>query len=448
MKALGFILRIAVLVALVVWLADRPGTAQIVWRDYVIETSAAVLAVVIAIFAYVCVLLHALWRFVWDSPRFWKLRRRIGKLEGGQEELARGFAALAGGQAVEAGSRAVKARKALGETPMTKLLQAQAAHLAGDEKTSLSLYESLTQDPATAILGYRGLISQAWRDGNYEAVQGLLTRIDEQKINMPWLHVVRFQLGARLGQWEVARRSLELARKLRALPKEQMDRSESALLLADAKNAMRVSDFPRALACAEKARKLAPDWVPASLVLAEAQMLSGYERAALRTIDKVWSKAPHIQFIQIIFWALRHGKPIEAFKFIEKMVRHDKESPLALLARSEAALRADLWGEARRALLLLDERHLATQSVYQMLARLERRELRDERAAAAWLGKAVSANPDPVWLCQTCGASHETWEASCPSCAAFNQMVWGTPGRGRERLVGSENISTDLLMHD
>lgn len=38
-----FLARLAVAVALAVWLADRPGAARIAWHGYIIETSAAVL---------------------------------------------------------------------------------------------------------------------------------------------------------------------------------------------------------------------------------------------------------------------------------------------------------------------------------------------------------------------------------------------------------------------
>jgi uncharacterized membrane-anchored protein len=36
-----FLLKLAILVALALWLADRPGTAHLIWHGYVIETSAA-----------------------------------------------------------------------------------------------------------------------------------------------------------------------------------------------------------------------------------------------------------------------------------------------------------------------------------------------------------------------------------------------------------------------
>jgi HemY protein len=198
MKLIGFFLRLVVVVALVVWLADRPGTAQITWRDYVIDTTAAVLALIVALMAYAAVLVHRLWRFLWDGPRFWKLNRKISKLEEGQGEVAKGFAALAAGQAAEAGRAAVKARKLLGETPVTRLIQAQAAQLAGDGATARTLFEAMTNDSATAILGYRGLLAAAFRRSDMEEAARIVARVEQAKIEAPWLQLARFAIGSRL----------------------------------------------------------------------------------------------------------------------------------------------------------------------------------------------------------------------------------------------------------
>ena len=59
------------------------------------------------------------------------MRRKLGKMRDGQRLLTEGLVAVAGGSAAEAGRLAVQARKLLGVTPAVRLLQAQAAQLAG-----------------------------------------------------------------------------------------------------------------------------------------------------------------------------------------------------------------------------------------------------------------------------------------------------------------------------
>lgn len=432
MKLFGFLIRIVLLIALVVWLADRPGTAQIVWRDYVIETSAAVLAVIIAAIAYIAFLLHRVWRFVIDGPYIWSLKRKLGKVEDGQKELVRGLAAIAVGQAPEAGKHAVKARKLLGESAATQLLLAQSAQLSGDHRTAKSLYEAMTKDNDAAPLGYRGLIMAALRSGDYEEVSRLGIRLEALKGEVPWLHLVRFEVATRYENWSLAADSLQKARRGKALAAPLANKHEAALLLADAKAALRDAIPMRALELAEKARKLTPDWTPSALILAETQIVTKHERAALRTIEKAWERAPNPQLIPLLHWAMEGGSTLAHYKYIERMTRHMQNLLVSRHALAEAALKADLWGEARRHLMLLVNRGDATQMTYQMLARLELRELRNEKAASAWTAKAVIAPSDAMWLCTACGAAHEYWEATCRACGSFNTMDWGVPGKGHQ----------------
>ena len=445
MKIFGFLIRLVLVVGLVIWLADRPGTAQIEWRDVVIETSAAVLAVIIAAIAYALLLLHRLWRYLIDGPYIWSLKRKLGKFEDGQKDLAKGLAAVAAGQAIEAGRYAVRARKALGETATTRLLMAQSAQMAGDEKTAQSLYQAMTNDPDSAVLGYRGLIMSAMRNGTFVEAGRLATRLEGTKADVPWLHLVRFELATKLGHWRIASTALEKARKGKALPSTLANRQEAALLLADAKVALRDSLPQRALELAEKARKLMPDWLPAVLVLAEAQIVTDHARTAIKTISRAWERMPNPQLQPLACWALQDEKPLEKFKGIEKMTRANRDHPSSLMALAEAALKADLWGEARRYLTVLVNRGEATQMTYQMLARVEQRERKDDKAASQWIARAVSAPHDPQWLCTSCGAAHNDWEASCSSCGAFNKMEWGTPGKGRQANAPKQVTMLDYL---
>lgn len=443
MRIIGFLIRLALVLGLVIWLADRPGTAQIEWRDYAINMSAAVLAVIILALAYAAVLLHRLWRFIWDGPRFWKLNRKIGKMQDGHKELSKGLAAIAAGHPEDAGRHAVKARKLMGETPLSQLIQAQAAQIAGDHGVAKAMFERMTADPETAILGYRGLIMGALRRGDYDEATRVVYRLEQTKVDVPWLHLVRFEMGARMQNWLMAGEALAKARKGKALPPRQADRHEAALLLATAKAALRDSNGAKALESAEKARKLAPDWLPAALVLAEAQIVTKHERAALRTIERAWGQSPHPQLIPLLQWAAHANKPIDGYKQVERLTRNAKDSPVSLMALAEAALKADLWGEARRYLLSLVGKGEATQLTYQMLARLERREKNNEAAATNWLAKAITAQPDPQWLCAACGAAHEYWTATCDSCDAFNRLTWNAPGKSRGGVIGA--AKTEML---
>ncbi len=175
--------------------------------------------------------------------------------------------------------------------------------------------------------------------------------------------------------------------------------------------------------------RLAPGWTPALIVLVRRQMESGHTRAALRTIERAWDQSPHPQLAAAYRGA--GADPLDVYKQIARLCRGSEENPISRMALAQAALDADIWGEARRHLLALAGQGQATQSVYRLLARLERRESGDEQAALQWLTRAVDAPADPAWLCRACGASHEEWQGSCRACGAFNALDWQTPGQSR-----------------
>ena len=136
MRLFGFILRLAIVVAVVIWLVAQPGTAHVEWHNYIIETTAAFLAFVLAAVAVVLYLLYRGWRFIVDGPRLWRIQNKLNKQQKGQALLTQGLAAIAAGNAAEAGKLAVGARRLLGVTTATRLLQAQAAQLAGDHRSA------------------------------------------------------------------------------------------------------------------------------------------------------------------------------------------------------------------------------------------------------------------------------------------------------------------------
>jgi HemY protein len=203
------------------------------------------------------------------------------------------------------------------------------------------------------------------------------------------------------------------------------------LLVAAANADTQQGQADRALHNAEKAVKQAPDWLPALLALAGKQLETRHFRAAMRTIERAWRKKPHPQLAGLYLRASRENKPLNLHKQMERLTRPNADDPVSRLALAETAIAADLWGEARRHLTALAAQGTATQKAYRLLARLERRESGDERAAAQWLMKAAEALPDARWLCTACGGGHDDWQVMCAYCGAFNSLEWQTPGVGR-----------------
>jgi HemY protein len=102
-----------------------------------------------------------------------------------------------------------------------------------------------------------------------------------------------------------------------------------------------------------------------------------------------------------------------------------RESHVAL---AEAALDAQLWGEARR--------HLndalatgATPRLCRLMARVEEAEHGELGTVREWLERAVGALPDPRYVCASCGGESLEWRSLCPHCGSFDALAWRTPAR-------------------
>ncbi len=421
--------QIAVVVALALWLADSPGSAHIVWHDTVIETSAAFLALCALLLAYAIHLLFRLWHVLRHGPTHWRLRRLLNKVQKSHDHLTDGLIALASGHASEAGRLAITMRKGAENNVAALWLQAQAAQLAGDTGAAREIFRKLAAHPKAAVLGYRGLITEAKKQNDWNEVDQLLTELHRLKPATPWLSLIRMESAARRGQWAEAESAVAHAVTARLMDTESGKRNRASLRIAASREAAAAGNNDSALQAAEQAVRYTPDWLPALINLAERLAATNNRRAAQRLIERAWKTQPHPQLAQILRGL--YTDALEAFKQTERLCRLNEAAPESHLALAEAALNADIWGEARRHLVASVNTRVATQNIYKLLARLERRERSDERAASLWLTKSSEAATDPTWSCRACGYTHAEWHPTCMPCGNFDTLEWHSAGTSR-----------------
>ncbi len=434
MRLFKLLVFVAIVGGLTLVVVHDPGSARFVWRSTVVETTAALALAAALAGGCVFVLLDRLVRFVLQGPALWKARRRSRRLEGAHADEEKALAALALGDAVHAGHAALAARRIWGSTPLVTWLQARAADMAGDQRVAQEECRRLVQTSgAGPLLGHYGLAAHALRRGDDSEAEREVESLARLKPDAPWVALARLELFTRRCRWADALRVLPLVTAGHLLPPNKARAIQVMLILAEAQEFHRQDAREPALAGAEQALRLLPTFLPAALTLAQTQRASGYERAARRTALRAWNHRPHPNLIVFLDDPAerREDGALGTYRRLEKLMRETAEDPVCRLALAEAALHADLWGEARRLLTGLTERPRVTRHVYRLLADLERRESRNDRAAAVWLERAATAWPEPRWLCTTCGQGHPTWQATCPTCGTLGSLAWGIPGEAR-----------------
>src|SRR4051812_32906060 len=242
-----------------VWLAERPGTVTAEWQGWRLDSSVGAVFVAIFILILVSVGGWLLYRWIVGAPfallEGWGESRR----KRGYRELTQGLAAVAAGDAVEAQRHARKAEQLLADPPLTMLLSAQAAQLAGDRDGANRAFTAMLENEQTAFLGLRGLIGQALREGDQSKALAYAERAFKLKPQTPWVVHSLFDMQAQVGQWKAAQETLETGQRRKVVAADKGRTLKALLLVERSRAAEREGNAADALALAREAFALAPE---------------------------------------------------------------------------------------------------------------------------------------------------------------------------------------------
>jgi HemY protein len=243
---------------------------------------------------------------------------------------------------------------------------------------------------------------------------------------MQWAALSCFDLETREGHWEAAHKTLEQLTKRRLISRERARHHRGVIFHELSRTALAGGDRRRALALAGEAQAMTEDL--AGPAAHHARLLLGERKGsrAARAVERAWRTAAHPELAQV-YGAIHEGEPpLARVKSFERLAAQNPKARESHVALAEAALEAQLWGEARRHLEAATAAG-PTARLCLLTARLEEAEHGDLGAMRAWLDRAVGAMPDPRYICASCSGESLEWCSLCPRCGAFDTLSWGTP---------------------
>jgi HemY protein len=423
-STLWFLLKLAVLIAAAIWIADRPGRVSFDWLGWRVDTSVGVLLAVLLLLMAVAAVIYRLWGVIVRGPRRLAERRGERQRLKGYRALTQGMVAVAAGDAEEAKRQARVAHGLLSEPPLTLLLAAQAAQLSGDETAARRYFTAMLERPETAFLGMRGLLNQALAKGDTAEALKLAAKAHEERPQAGWAAKALLDLELKQGEWITARRTAKAAEKLKVIDRDRYRHIEGVTLLEQA----RLEPEPvRATALARDAARLLPDFAPALAIEARVLARAGREREAEKILEKAWARGLAHPTIASAYAALRPNEnALDRARRFERLTQGRADATESRLTLAETAIAAGLWGAARKALdaVATAERAAPSARLCRLMARLEEGEHGDLAAARRWLLAAADAPPDPAWVCSHCGATAAEWAARCGHCGEFDSLAW------------------------
>lgn len=420
-RALAVLVVLAAAAAAALWIAERPGSVTLAVADLVIEAPLWLAGLGLAL----ALLLLALLVWLLARLRGWferrRLKRALRQRDEGDAAVIAALEALAAGDGPGALKSGRRARRLLGDTPLTLLLNGHAARAAGEIETAERSFRSLAaRRGAGAFLGHRGLAQLAAERGAQgeaaEAAKAALALRPEAA----WAQSIAFGDSVRHRDWRGA---------LRLLPEARGDAAigfrRAALLLAAAAEE---TDPTAAQRLEEEAAAAAPGLAPAHAALVRRLRAQGRTRAAERALERGLAAAAHPMLAALALDA-SPGEPKAArARRVASLAAQAGGAEMALAA-ARAAIDAEHWAEARRWIERARDAGLEDRRLHVLLAELVEGEFAGtERArteAEAHWRDAATAPAEPAWTCTACGASQPEWTAACTGCGTVGSLRWG-----------------------
>ncbi|HEX3969905.1 MAG TPA: heme biosynthesis HemY N-terminal domain-containing protein [Stellaceae bacterium] len=412
------------------WLADRPGEITLVWQGYQIETSLMVgIGVLVAILIAVAIVWKFL-RFVLDIPSLLSKGATSRRMRKGRLALTRGMIAAGAGDARNAARASAEALRRLGEEPLTLLLKAEAAQLAGDRATAEATFARMAEAPETRVLGLRGLYVEARRRGDVEAAYAY-AREAHRVAPLAWAGTAVLDHHAIHEDWSGALLTVGENHAHKLIDDATADRQRAVLLTALAR-AESGRDPEEALRRAREAAKLAPDLAPAVVLTGRLYARKGDIRRAARTLEAGWRRSPHPDIARAYLDVRPGDSAADRLARARVLERIASEHPEARMAVAGAAIDAREFTQARRAMAPLVGSEGTTPPTVRMcllMADLEETEHGVTGAVREWLARASRARRDPAWIAD--GIVYDSWFPASPVTGKLDAFVWRAP---EERL--------------
>ena len=436
-RVVVFLLAIGVIAFAAAWFADRPGGVEIVWLDYRISTSVAVLVgavlVLMALVMFVWSMLRALLR----APRQLTHSMRARRTAKGERAIVRGFIAVGAGDLRAAKKYAEEARRIAGGEPLTLLLGAQSAELAGDRAAAERAFRTMAERKDLKAIGLHGLFIEARRRNDIAAARALAEEAAMTAPSLGWAGQAVLEFRSAAGDWNGALEALERNMASGLIDKPHYRRQRAVLLTAQA---LTLADSARdqATALATEAAKLAPNLVPAAALAGRLHADAGNNRKASRILDTAWKANPHPD-LAASYINLRPGDSArERLGRAQKLAKQHPGHIEGALALARAAIDAQSFTSARVAL----EPFIAapTRRVALLMAELEEAESGDVGRARAWMARAVHAADDPVWTAD--GFVSDAWTAVSPATGRLDAFEWKVPVAALPGAVIDQDITT------
>ena len=193
------------------FLNKQPGMTTLEWLGWRVEARTSLLVVITVGLIWLAIMLDRIIGVITGLPGRISGSINSRRQEQGHQALAIGLVAASAGDGREAMRQSKKAKRLMGEAPLTDLLSAQAASLTGDPDAASRYFETLADQRETAFFGKAGLMRLEAERGDDNAALAMGREAFALNNKAPGLAKALYALEAQHGNWAKAIDALHAA---------------------------------------------------------------------------------------------------------------------------------------------------------------------------------------------------------------------------------------------
>ena len=417
------------------WIIALPGNVTVEAFGYQMRPGLGLTIFGLILLMLLTIVVWAILRRIFGIPALFSRAAANRKHNRGVDALSNAIIALQTGDPARAKQLAREARVKLGGNSAAQLLEAQASVKLGDWNDARDQYREMIANPDTAIAALSGLYEQARHQGRNDTALKFAQKAITLAPKLDWANDAVFNDLTKNERFEEALEHLTNMPTSRA-DRAKIKRMDGILRTAIAKQ-IEETDPDKAIQFANDALKRIPEFVPAALIAARIYINRGEARKASGLLRRVWRADPHPHVAMLYANAQPGASAVERLKRTKSLVSEVTNNIDAQIVLATAAIEAHEWDLARAALSHLIDIN-PTQSTCALMAQIEQGQTGDQGKARAWLGKAISAQPDLTWIAD--GISANEWEATSPLTGKLDMFEWKAP----QRTMSKSNAATTL----
>nr|MBX2833687.1 hypothetical protein [Micavibrio sp.] len=350
-KALIFAVKVALIVGLALWVAERPGHVQLEWLDYKVTIHMGFFLLIILGLMLLSMTLFSIIRGIVGFPNSLKRYSQMQAREKTLSALTKGLSAVAAGDAKAAQIQANKAMKhKREEDSLPILLNAQAARLNGDEDKANKNYLKLIESKDASFLGVRGLLQSALDVNDKDTAQRLTQKALALHPKQRWIVKTAYDLAVQQRDWEEALGLLKKLERQHAESIKDYAHERAALYTGLAQDYLGKGWDEAAKEEFSKGLRTDRRFAPAVIELAYYYKGRGEAKSARKVIEKAAKHSMHDAYVSVWADLVEQGAGADKmvrYKHIVSLAKIAPKNARALGCAGAAAIDASLWGDAR-----------------------------------------------------------------------------------------------------